>query len=132
MPVTMEPCESGHVLRFVFTDPWTIAEMLALYPASDAYHSQAPHRVHTLCIYNARQIPLGVLQLRHGAPSLVHPNSGRMVIVSSWAALRAIVGVIYKISHYEQGRFFDTEEEALAFLRQIIASEAGAGQRIDN
>jgi hypothetical protein len=105
--------------------------MLALYPASDAYHSQAPHRVHTLCIYDARQIPLGVLQLRHGAPSLVHPNSGHMIIVSSWAALRAIAGVVYKISHYERGRFFDTEQEALAFLRQVIASEAGVGPRID-
>ncbi len=130
MPVTMEICEAGHVLRFVYTDPWILPDMLAFYPASDAYFTRAPHRVHTLCRYDARQIPLGVLQLRHGAPSLVHPNSGHLVIVSSWIALRAIVGVVFRIANYDRGKFFDTEEEALAFLRQVVASETGVSQHL--
>jgi hypothetical protein len=130
MPVTMEPCENGHVLRFFISEPWTAREMASVYPASRAYHDKAPHKVHSLLIVEARQVPPGLLQLRQGPPSLVHPNSGQTVVVGAGAVIRTISEVIFKILRYDRGKFFNTEEEALAYLRQVIDREVGESQRV--
>jgi hypothetical protein len=123
MPVTLELVENGRVMFFTFTDPWDTQELMALYPRSAAYLDQAKHKLHTLTdVRNARRLPSRVLDLRRG-PDWAHPNSGHVAIVGAITLVTVFAQTIFKLTRFERVQFFNTMDDAWAFLRKAMADE---------
>lgn len=121
MPVTLETCEHGRVQTYTFTEPWTIEEILALYPSDSAYKDSVNFTVHTLAdLTQARQVPNGVLKARHGSP-LNHPRRGQLVLVGGNRLMTSMAEVFMRLARVEGTKFFNTREAAWTYLRQWIA-----------
>jgi hypothetical protein len=124
MPVTLELRENGRVLYFTFIDPWEVSQVAALNLQSIAYLNSAKCKLYTFTdLRQARRIPSGLLSLRHG-PDWSHPNSGQIAILGASPLLTTFAKIVFRLSGFERIRFFDAEEEAWAYLRQLIADEA--------
>jgi hypothetical protein len=124
MPVTLELRENGRVLHYTFTDPWEIGDLTALYPKSLELLRSANGRLYTLAdVRTARRIPSGLLNLRHG-PEWSHPNGGAVAVVGASALLRTFASIVFRLSRFEQARFFDDEDEAWLYLHRAMAAEA--------
>src|SRR5262245_3205018 len=124
MPVTLDLLENGRVMYFTFSDPWVVSQVTDLYPRSNAYLNSATRKLHTFAdVRPARRIPSGLLNLRYG-PDWTHPNSGQITILGASPLLRTFAKIVFRLSGFERIGFFDSEEEAWAYLRQLIADEA--------
>jgi hypothetical protein len=124
MPVTMELKENGHVAYYLFTEPWQTSDLTSLYPQDIAHRNNVDFLVHTfMTLRNIRNIPIDIISARRGAPAFTHPKSGQLVMVGAQLLARRTAEMIFRLAHYQRARFFDTEEQGWAYLRQIIAAE---------
>lgn len=123
MPVTMELRENGRVLYWVITDPWKVKDLIPLVRETRRLFDSARHKIHSLTNdIHTRQIPAGVLRLREVGP-WSHPASGQLAVVGLPALGTALLDVIAPVTCFDRAKYFNTEEEAWAYLRQAIAEE---------
>jgi hypothetical protein len=123
MPVTLEFRENGHVLHYIFSDPWEVGDLTALYPQSTAYLQNAPGKVHTLAdVRDAHRLPSGLLTVRHG-PDWSHENGGWIAVVGAMSLLKIFANIVFQLSQFDRVVFFDSEGEAWAYLRNAITAE---------
>jgi hypothetical protein len=124
MPVSTILVEEGHIIHQVFTDPWSVDEVIAMRPKIMGYLAQTPHKIHYLAdISRTRRLQPGLMRTSQ-SPFLHHPQFGRIVIVGATPLFQSIGETIFRITGFEQGKFFQTETDAWAFLREIIKSES--------
>ena len=124
MPITAETRENGRVRYYVITDPWKTNDLIAEYPGDQAYRDSVDFTVHMLMnISQMKHIPPGLLAARKDAPALKHRRSGYLVMIGAGTFPRVMAETIFKLAHYERAVFVDTEEEAWAFIRKVIAEE---------
>jgi hypothetical protein len=124
MSIKMESLEEGHILYVTITDPWTVAEMEAMYVKETALRDESKFVMHTLInVSNMRKLPPGLISIARRTPSLTHPRRGHMVVVGATAFAQAITETLVRITRALQTRFFKTEDEAINYLRTVIASE---------
>jgi hypothetical protein len=124
MPVSLELLENGHIVFYKIEPPWTALELTSLYPREKTIRDTAPYLVHAMYDIRAvKELPPGALGTRHGAPTLEHKNSGQIALVGSQSLARVIAQTIIRLGHITRAHFFDTDEEALAYLRKVIADE---------
>jgi hypothetical protein len=124
MPVTLELRADGHVLVYTFRGRWNVSEVMALFPEEKHYRDKASHIVHALVdVQESRNIPAGLINLRHG-PGPGHPRAGYVVFVGAPPMGRPLITAIYRVMRFERFRFFDTAEEAWAFLNRLILTES--------
>src|SRR5258708_32375169 len=123
MPVTLELIEHGRSFRYVISDPWKIADFTATFPQAKAILGASPNRVHGIVnLFAAAKDPMGVLHIRKH-PSFSHPNSGYTVFCYASLLARRITETALKIARYNRLEFFDTEEEGMSFLHELMAQE---------
>ncbi len=122
MPVTQELIENGRILQVVFTDPWTERDMTGLFPQAQQYYDNARQKIHMLIEMRSRHATQGALRARY-APGLSHPNSGSIAVVGANSIARTLGEAVFRLAHFGRAKFFDTREEALSYLRQLLAEE---------
>lgn len=121
MPVTVDLIHDGYVLHYVFTDPWTIEDLLRAYDQERRFRDAAGHTVHGYIDFTAaRRIPRNWLQARHG-PGLNHPTSGELICVGLNRSLKIILEVVLRLTNFTRIRLFDTPEEAEPYLVELVA-----------
>lgn len=124
MPVTLETRENGRVQYYQGTDPWSMKELANLYVNDQSYRDSVNFRVHTMMdLSRCRTLPQGVLSGRTGAPGLDHPRAGYVVLVGFNRLAQALGEMALRLKRFPRARFFDTEEAAWAFLRDVLANE---------
>jgi hypothetical protein len=122
MPATMEIRENGRVVYFVFSSPFTTQEMIDTMQKDGEYRNSVPFKVHALLRVELTQMPPMALRGRE-SPSITHPNSGLFAIVGANSIVRTFAETVIRMTRNKQMRFFDTEEEAWAVVREMIAQE---------
>lgn len=126
MPASVELTENGHVLHYVFTDPWTLEDMVVVTRQGKLHYDQSAHKIHVLLdVTQARRVPPCVLTARSN-PDLTHSNSGHIVIVGASGVVKAMGDLIVKVIGTKKVSFHEDETEAWASLRAIIAEEVNA------
>lgn len=128
MPVNVRLSDDKRYLIYEMSEPLEIAELMDAYRQEREYRDAHDYTMHSLVdMSKVNRIPPNWLTAKAG-PGLTHARSGRMVFVGISYGLRIIVQTILKIARYDKMQFFDTYEEALDYMVELveltIASEA--------
>src|SRR5690606_1900012 len=123
MPAELNLTEDGYVLHYVFREPWSITDMTEVNRRAKEYYDAATHKVHVLLdVRGVRSAPPGFIRARSN-PDVTHPNAGNIAVVGANSYIRALGDVILKLARFDRAKFFNTEEEAWAYLRAEIQKE---------
>jgi hypothetical protein len=124
MPASVELCENGRILHYVFTDPWTLAEMDAAAAKAIEYYDKADRKLYVLLdARRMRNVPPGVLRAARTNPDIRHRNSGQIAIVSAAKLVEVMGQTIMRLTHSSKAKFFPEEQAAWVYLRELIAKE---------
>jgi hypothetical protein len=126
MPITVELRENGHIIYAVFSHPYTLQEAVDNREKEKRLRDQGSGVIHLLLnLSKSGRPPNGVLKVARDGPSFVHPTRGKIAIVGASFFSRMIVEMASKLARrrFENIQFFDTEDQAWAFLRKLIAEE---------
>ena len=128
MPVSMELIENGRCFRYEISDPWKIADFTATFPEAKAILDAAPYPVHGIVnLHATARDPMGVLNVRKH-PSFSHANSGYTVFCHATLLARRVTETALRLARFNRMKFFDTEEQGMAFLHGLMAQEDLARQ----
>src|SRR5215468_5758281 len=108
MPVTLALIENGRSFRYVFSDPWKVADFMATFPEAKAVLDASAYPVHGIVnlLATARD-PIGVLNIRKH-PSFSHPNSGYTVFCHATMLARRVTETALQLAHFKRYKFFPT------------------------
>src|SRR5271166_3843437 len=124
MPITLELVENGHIFHYVYTDPWTVQQLIGLTPQLLDYYNKSPHKIHTLSdTTRIRQVPPDVMRVQC-VPNLSHPQSGNIAIFGATMLIETLSTTIFRLARFNRVKFYAREEDAWAYLRAIIAEES--------
>jgi hypothetical protein len=120
----LEIYESGHIIYYKFADPWTVAEAVATFDKDKIHRDSVNFKVHTLInLCDMHAVPPKILSVRFGSPALSHPNSGHIAVFGAQPIVRTFADAVLLLTHFDRAKFFSTEDEAWAYIRQIMAKE---------
>jgi hypothetical protein len=125
MPVDFSILDDGTIVRYVLSEPWSYEEYAPAESQDIAHRDSVEHTVHNLTIARVRSVPLGLLQTRN-APTFTHRTAGHLAIVGPHKIVQLFAQTIIRLANYDRARFFETEEEALTYLRELILKEESA------
>lgn len=96
------------------------------YQKERTLRDSVPHTVHSIVdMSRVAKIPKSWLTAKAG-PGFTHPRSGIIILVGLTLGLKRIVQVILRITKYPRLRYFDTRDEAEAFVRDLLVDEQPA------
>ena len=128
MPVTLELRENGYVLLYTIRGRWDVSELIALFPEEKRNRDAAQHTVHAIVDLRAgRNIPTGLTRVRHG-PGPTHKTAGYVALIGVPLLTRPLAVAIYRLLQFDRYKFFDSDTEAWAFIREKIATESAGTQ----
>ncbi|MCE7948410.1 MAG: hypothetical protein DYG88_13385 [Chloroflexi bacterium CFX4] len=124
MPVFQSLEENGRILRVQFVDPWRSEEMVAQFPEAKRIYDSATETVHLLIdMTRNRNGSPNALRARE-APAVNHPMAGEIAVYGASPFIKTLGAVVFRLARIENAKFFNTEAEALAYLRQKIGQAA--------
>ena len=114
---------------FTVTEPWSIQDLVA--PVRRYYEQveSAQHTVHSFYdLRGLRSFPSGLFNIR----KLIRPNistrNGYRVIVGVSGLAQTLVKAVFALGRAPNVIFFDSPDEAWAFLQRVIAAESHQNQ----
>jgi SpoIIAA-like len=123
MPVQLNLHENNRVMSYKFVEPWTMEDLLQLNESAEQHYDSVSHKVHVLFdARGIRNVPAGIMRARSN-PDVTHHNAGQIAIVGANTLVRTIAGIVQKLANIERARFFNTEEEAWAYIRGVLEEE---------
>ena len=123
MPVTVELIENGRSFRYVFSDPWKIADFTATFPEAKTVLDTAAYPVHGIVnLLATAKDPIGVLNIRKH-PSFSHANAGYTIFCHATVLARRMTETALLLAHFKRYKFFPTESEGMTFLHELMAQE---------
>lgn len=123
MPITQVLEENGRILRVIFVDPWSAEEMLKEFEDTKHYLDKATRPIHLLAdMRGANRTTPGAMRARE-APMLHHPMGGQVAVFGMNPVGRTLAETVFRLIRFRRARFFDSEAEALAYLRGLIATD---------
>jgi hypothetical protein len=126
MPVDFEITENGWITRLTITDPWDVTQMMDKFGIGLEVRNQSSHKIYALIdVHGTRTAPPGSLRLR-ASPVFTHPKSGYTAVIGANALARSLIEMLLKLSRKKNLGFFDSESDALAYLRSLIEAEVHA------
>src|SRR5437667_9507401 len=100
MPTSVQLCENGRILHYVFSDPWTITEMDAAARKATQYYEVADKKLHVLLdARRMRHVPPGVLRAARTNPDIRHRNSGQIALVAPAKLIEVMGQTIKRRTH---------------------------------
>ncbi len=124
MAVNFTLLEEGRIEYFVFSEPWTIQDLMLLRAQRKQYLDEAAYKVHTLVdVRHIKKIPPGLIPYACKSPIISHNNTGYTAIVGASRLVRSVSELVCRSVGYHRIIFFETEADALEFLRQHISQE---------
>src|SRR5258708_10620582 len=124
MPITIESREDNHAIYTKISDPVALKDFDNATVEMTPLYDNAPGKVHQLVNTSAmRQVPSGLLRIRGNTPIFQHPNRGHLALVGTNSFLRAVGEIMFKLVQFETAKFFNNDDEAWAYLREVIAKE---------
>ncbi len=127
MPSKVELWENGRILYAYFASPLTKQEVDDAYKADQQFRDTATHGklIHTL-VDNQKVTQVPINTLRNLSPSFKHRNAGVIAIVAGKSFAYSVAKTAFRIAHFKRFKIFDTEDEALNYLKDLIAAEETA------
>jgi hypothetical protein len=123
MPFESTLFENNRIIHVIFTDPLTFDE-LEQYFGNNFAENSFPHKIHALVDITKLVHPPPAGSIRAWRRSgLSRPNVGHTALIGGSALVRLVANTIFWLAQYDRAKFFDTYEEALSYLRDIIAHE---------
>jgi hypothetical protein len=124
MGAKLELRENNSIIYFLYEEPWSVDDIKRVNDEAMVYLDKATKDMHILInVERIHQIPSGILRARN-VPTMSHPRCAHIVICGASAFVRSLSETIFKVTRYEKARFFNTEQEAMKFLLEAIASQA--------
>lgn len=124
MVAKLELREDNKIIYFLYEEPWSVEDIHRVNQEAMDYLNQASEDMHILInVERIRQIPSGILRARN-VPTMSHPRCAHIVICGASTFVRSLSETIFKVTRYEKAKFFNTEAEAMNFLKDAIASKA--------
>lgn len=121
MGAKLELRENGQVIYFLYEEPWSIDDIKRVNDEAVVYLDQAVKDMHILInVEQIRQVPSGIMRARN-VPTMTHPRCAHILICGASMIVRALSETIFKVARYQKAKFFNTEEEAMNFLHDIIS-----------
>lgn len=125
MPIRIELSEDGRIMRFQVEEPWKPEEIIPAKEKSRSIYTQAQNTVHALVDLRRATVNLPLLQASQqvigGEP---FPNSGQIAVVGISRMMQMIAYPLLRLAGGgDTVAFFNTVEEAKAYLQRQIAQE---------
>src|SRR4051794_16730503 len=115
MPVSMELIENGRCFRYIFSDPWKVAEFTATFDQAQVILDSSPYPVHGVVnLLATAKDPLGVLNIRKHPSFNGHPNSGYTAFCHANLLARRVTETALRLARFHRLKFFHTEAEGMA------------------
>jgi hypothetical protein len=122
MGATFELREQDRIIYFLYEEPWSVDDIKRVNDEAILFLDKATEDMHILInVERIRHIPSGILRARN-VPTMSHPRCAHIVICGASTFVRSLSETIFKVTRYEKAKFFNTEAEAMKFLREAIAS----------
>jgi hypothetical protein len=123
MPFESTLVENDRIIYLIFSDPLTLEELEQYFDNNFAGNS-SPHKIHALVDIRKLVHPPPAGSIRAWRRSgLSRPNVGYTALIGGSGLVRLIANTIFWLAQYVRAKFFDTYEEGLTYLRDIIAHE---------
>lgn len=120
MPLTFAPLENGRILRYGLSDPLTLQDIFDQMSLDRTARANAIPPTHTLIVaHQLENPPPGIVQLLD-ASTLIEAADGHIAVVTTSLVIRSYAEMLAKLAKLDRLRFFDTEAEALDFLRSRL------------
>ena len=124
MTIVMELRENNKVIYYHVTPPTTLREVVQTYPKNEALRDQYQHTIHTILdLSDVRLLPTDILAVRHSSPSLRHPRSGMVFVVTTNAFIVGIAEILSRLANTNRIRVVRTVDEAWIAVREVIKNE---------
>lgn len=125
MPINLELIENTHILHFQVDGSWTPEEIVASKERVRRIFQESRHTLHALVDLRRAKVSVPLLmasqQVIGGEPL---PNSGQITVVGVSWLMRGLAEPILRLAGgAETVSFFDTMDEAKAYLRRFIERE---------
>ena len=124
MPITSKLREHSRVLYSVATDPLNALILNQFIPEQSSFYDRSPGKLHLIVnVSRVSDVPSGIIRTRRDGPIFQHPKRGLLIIVGANIQVRSAAEVFARLAHLDTIRFFDSEPEAWAYVREAIAEE---------
>ncbi len=119
MSVSVSLSDNKTHLIYELQDPLDMKQLLDAYDEEKIYRDSLPYTVHSIVdMSKAKNIPPKWLVAKTG-PGLSHPRSGYILFVGVSFGLKMMTEMILKMTQYDRMKFFDTREEADAYIAEL-------------
>lgn len=133
MPTKMELIEDGHIIESALIAPWTLEDLFAAWKQEAAIRDASSIRVHSILdVSRARPAPRGLVTQLRNSPSFSHRTKGVIIIIGSSIFTRALMDIVMKVTKHDDIRFMSSREDALTYLRGVIATESPLSDTTEN
>ena len=122
MPVIFDQVHP-RVLQLTIIMPWTIDELMAIYPDEQKLFDAADPAKKIYSIVDITQmsaIPTGALRARF-SPQVTHHNSAGVIIVGGSALAKSLTETVFRLSQYSKIHFASSHDEAWVYLNSLIS-----------
>jgi hypothetical protein len=124
MPIIMESRENNRILCIRVADPWTTEDLNILFSQMKPMFERNRRRIYWLVEMTfARGTPPRFLFRLNQESILTHPNFGGAVFVNAGSVMQALLDLATAVFHFKPPRFFRSEDEAWAYLRDLLAHD---------
>ncbi len=120
MPVNVRISDDHNYLVYTMTDPLDMGQLLEAYRLEKQHRDSVDHVMHSIIdMSNLRRIPPNWLLAKAG-PGMTHPRSGELLFVGVSVGIKIVVETVLKIMRYQRIRFFNTRQEADAYMSVLL------------
>lgn len=117
MPINLEFIDDRRVLKMNIVSPWNLQELGEVLKSAHQILAGSSSRIDAIAdVTRMGSVPAGALRLRNSA-FLSHPHGGYQIVVGVSPYAIPISEILFRLTRVNRVRFYETTDEALAFLR---------------
>jgi hypothetical protein len=123
MSVTFDLLAEGHIIKITISDPFRESDMAAAAERANRMSEEVPYTIHVILdSTHLHSIPANPLRARRYI-NTASSKRGYIAWVGTSDLIRTLAAIIFRLVNYTQVGFFDTVDEAIKFLREVMSNE---------